>query len=302
MGFLKLQLPLFSSYSGAASEKLVNVASVPQRSPFRYPGGKTWLQPRIRSWMNSLRVRPEVFIEPFAGGGSIGLTVAFENLAQHVVLCELDRQVAAVWETILLGEAEWLAERILSFELTHDSAKEILSQAEGSVREQAFRTILRNRTFHGGILASGATFVKHGENGRGLQSRWYPETLARRIRAIAAIRERFAFVQQDGLALMDQYASQKQAAFFIDPPYTAGGRSGKRAGTRLYTHHELDHERLFELAAGVAGTALLTYDDAPDVRALAARHSFDVECVAMKNTHHAKLTELLIAKDLRWMR
>lgn len=125
MGFLKLQLPLFSSYSGAASEKLVNVASVPQRSPFRYPGGKTWLQPRIRSWMNSLRVRPKVFIEPFAGGGSIGLTVAFENLAQHVVLCELDRQVAAVWETILLGEAEWLAGRILSFELTHDSAKEI---------------------------------------------------------------------------------------------------------------------------------------------------------------------------------
>ena len=101
---------------------------------------------------------------------------------------------------------------------------------------------------------------------------------------------------------MDQYASQKQAAFFIDPPYTAGGRSGKRAGTRLYTHHELDHERLFELAAGVAGTALLTYDDAPDVRALAARHSFHVECVAMKNTHHAKLTELLIAKDLCWMR
>ncbi len=24
---------------------IVNVASVPQRSPFRYPGGKTWLVP-----------------------------------------------------------------------------------------------------------------------------------------------------------------------------------------------------------------------------------------------------------------
>ena len=24
-------------------ERVVNVASVPQRSPFRYPGGKTWL-------------------------------------------------------------------------------------------------------------------------------------------------------------------------------------------------------------------------------------------------------------------
>ena len=29
----------------------VNVASVPQRSPFRYPGGKTWLVPYVRSWL-----------------------------------------------------------------------------------------------------------------------------------------------------------------------------------------------------------------------------------------------------------
>ncbi len=33
---------------------IVNVASVPQRSPFRYPGGKTWLVPRIRQWLKSL--------------------------------------------------------------------------------------------------------------------------------------------------------------------------------------------------------------------------------------------------------
>lgn len=29
-------------------DKIVNVASVPFRSPFRYPGGKTWLVPQIR--------------------------------------------------------------------------------------------------------------------------------------------------------------------------------------------------------------------------------------------------------------
>ena len=30
------------------SDKVVNVASVPQRSPLRYPGGKTWLVPARR--------------------------------------------------------------------------------------------------------------------------------------------------------------------------------------------------------------------------------------------------------------
>lgn len=282
-------------------EHVVNVASVPQRSPFRYPGGKTWLVPRVRQWLRSLDHRPSVLVEPFTGGGIIGLTAAFEELADHVVLVELDKQVAAVWQTILGGDAEWLADRILSFEMSHENAREALSGTTGGTRDQAFRTILKNRTFHGGILAPGATFIKHGENGKGLKSRWYAETLATRIAAIGAIRQRFTFICGDGIKIMREHARKKRAAFFIDPPYTAGGTNGKRAGTRLYVHHELDHERLFSSAASVAGDVLLTYDDAPDVRELATRHGFEVETVAMKNTHHAKMTELLIGRRLSWL-
>jgi len=150
-------------------------------------------------------------------------------------------------------------------------------------------------------MAPGASLIRHGENGRGLKSRWYAETLAKRIRAIGRIRERLTFVCGDGIDAMQKYGRRKRAAFFIDPPYTAGGSKGKRAGTRLYTHHELDHEKLFTTAERVAGDVLLTYDDTPDVRELAARHSFEVECVAMKNTHHAKMTELLIGRSLTWL-
>ncbi len=283
------------------SEEVINVASVPQRSPFRYPGGKTWLVPRIRQWLRSLGQRPSVLIEPFAGGGIVGLTAGFEALADHVVFVELDQQVAAVWQTILGGEAAWLADRILSFEMTLDHARAVLAAKAGNTREQAFQTILKNRTFHGGILAPGATFIKHGENGKGLQSRWYAETLARRIEAIGQLRDRFTVICGDGIEAMLEHASQQRAVFFVDPPYTAGGANGKRAGTRLYVHHELDHERLFATAEQVAGDVLLTYDDAPEVRKLAARHAFAVESVAMKNTHHAKMTELLIGRSLSWL-
>jgi hypothetical protein len=34
--------------------KVVNVSTVPHRSPFRYPGGKTWLVPRVRDWLKSI--------------------------------------------------------------------------------------------------------------------------------------------------------------------------------------------------------------------------------------------------------
>jgi len=282
-------------------EHVVNVASVPQRSPFRYPGGKTWLIPRVRAWLRSQPHTPSRLVEPFAGGAIVGLTAAFEGLVEHVVLVELDEQVAAVWSTVLGGNAEWLANRILSFDMTLDNARNTLSATNGGVREQAFRTILKNRTYHGGILAPGASFIKHGENGKGLHSRWYAQTLAKRITAIGEIRDRITFICGDGLEVMEEHARGERVVFFIDPPYTAGGPNGKRAGTRLYNHYELDHEGLFQTASRMAGDVLLTYDNTADVRELAALHSFQTACVAMKNTHHAKMTELLIGRDLSWL-
>ena len=99
-------------------DKIVNVASVPHRSPFRYPGGKTWLVPKIRQWLRSQHNTPSLLVEPFAGGAIVGLSVAFEGLADHVTLVELDEQVAAVWQTILEGDAEWLIGRIGEFDCT----------------------------------------------------------------------------------------------------------------------------------------------------------------------------------------
>ena len=70
------------------SDKAVNVASVPQRSPMRYPGGKTWLVPEIRKYLAGLDFRPEVFVEPFAGGGIASLTAVMDNYVDRAVLCE----------------------------------------------------------------------------------------------------------------------------------------------------------------------------------------------------------------------
>jgi DNA adenine methylase len=274
---------------------------VKQRSPFRYPGGKTWLVPRVRNWLRSLDTRPATFIEPFAGGAIVGLTVAFEQMADLVILVERDEQVAAVWQTIIHteGGAEWLADRIASFDLTPESARALLASPVCSVRERAFQTIVQNRINHGGILAPGAGVLKHGENGKGILSRWYPETLQRRILEIARIKNRIRFVGGDGFDVIRQYAGRCDVVFFIDPPYTA---STKRAGARLYKYHQIDHEALFTEVGKVQGDFLMTYDDADEVRALAARHGFETRVVAMSNTHHARQHELLVGRNLGWVK
>lgn len=276
---------------------IVNVASIPQRSPFRYPGGKTWLVPRIRQWLSSQSIRPAELIEPFAGGGIVSLTAAAEQLAGHVTMVELDEDVAAVWETILNGEGEALAREIAAYQLTPEAVEQTLARTGGTTREHAFRTILKNRVNRGGILAPGAGLVKRGENGKGLASRWYPQTLRRRILDIITIKDRISFIRGDGLAVLRQYAERADAAFFIDPPYTA---AGKKAGSRLYTHSTLNHDELFRVATMLAGDFLMTYDDTEEVRQLAKWYGLDILLVPMKNTHHAKMSELLIGRDLSW--
>ena len=280
--------------------EIVNVASVPQRSPFRYPGGKTWLIPQIRRWLSSLASKPSEFIEPFGGGAIVSLTVAAENLAGHVTFVELDDDVASVWQTIISeGEGEWLARRIRSFDLTEESVHDVLSKNPKFMRERAFQTIVKNRVYHGGILAPGSGLIKHGENGKGLKSRWYPGTLSDRILAIDNLRHKISFVHGDGLKVLQQHSKRKSAVFFIDPPYTAGG---KNAGKRLYQHWQLDHQYLFKAIDGLTGDFLITYDDAIELHQLSEKYFFETALVAMNNTHHAEMTELLIGRDLGWLR
>jgi len=289
--------PEASPYIALERDKPVNVAKVPLRSPFRYPGGKTWLVPYIRQWLQRLPKKPAFFVEPFAGGGIVALTVAFERLAEHTFIAETEPGVRAVWMTVLSGQGEWLAKRILNFEVTEKNVRDLIERdAEGDLgfREKAFATIVRNRVQRGGILAPGAGLVKIGENGKGLKSRWYPTTLAKRIREIDSIRSRLSFYPDDGFSLMREFPEEESTAVFLDPPYT-------RAARRLYSHWEVDHARLFELAAALRGDFLLTYDDCEEIAALAKANDFVTKRIAMKNTHHARKNELLIGRDLDWL-
>jgi DNA adenine methylase len=285
-------------YDEAEKPKPVNVASVPQRSPFRYPGGKTWFVPTFRHWMAQIYPKPSILVEPFAGGGIISLTALFENLVERVVMVELDDEIAAVWQSVVNGDAKWLANRILTFNLSKETVIQEIMKTPKTQREKAFQTILKNRTLHGGILAEGSGFLKYGENGKGIRSRWYPATLAKRLANLNHVAHRIDFRCDDGLEAIQKFTSRPDVVYFIDPPYTAGG---KKAGKRLYKHFEIDHERLFSICEFVKGNFLITYDNANEVKSMARAHGFQMRLIPMTNTHHAMMEELVIGKNLSWM-
>lgn len=260
-------------------------------SPFRFPGGKSWLVPYTRAWLS--RTSPRVLVEPFAGGSGVSLAAVSEGMVEQAVLVELDEGIAAVWQTALSDNAHELADRVRSFELSAERVGAVLDAAPTSTLGLAFAVLLRNRVARGGILASGAGMLRAGEDGRGLSSRWYPETIARRVLSVHALRDRLQVRHADALAILPEYAQRDDVAVYVDPPY-------ERAGRRLYTHHRVDHAHLFELAAQLVHP-LLSYDNHERVRALALAHSLDTRAVPMRTTHHARASELLVGRDLGWV-
>jgi DNA adenine methylase len=274
-------------------EGIVNVASVRQISPFRYPGGKTWLVPTITAWLRRRPKLPKIMVDPFAGGGSVPLGVLGEGLVNQVVLGELDPDVSAVWNCVFSTDQESLCRRITTFSISRENVVRELSRTPRNCVDHAFQVLLKNRTFRGGILAPGASLMKSGENGHGVGSRWYPDTLVKRLRALATLGPAITFVEGDAFPLIRRYLGRKDVVLFIDPPYTAG--NGKRAGRRLYKHNELDHPALFEMISRATGLALMTYDDCPEVVEMANLYGFHIERIPMKNTHHEKKFELLIS-------
>lgn len=263
-------------------------------SPFRYPGGKSWFVDYARRWLTAQAQQPKLLVEPFGGGAGISLVAVHEKLVEQATFAEIDRDVAATWATVLNGHASWLAKEILAFRVSRERVEMKLKEEPRTEYERAFQCLLRNRMARGGVLSEGAGLIRHGEDGKGLKSRWYPETLARRIQTIAGLKQRLIFHQKDAFQVINDYLDRTDAVFFIDPPYTQAAR-------RLYRHWNINHEKLFELMQDVKGDVLMTYNDRREVRVWADRYGFKVRRISMRTTHHLNKRELMISRGFDWL-
>ena len=95
--------------------------------------------------------------------------------------------------------------------------------------------------------------------------------------------------------IIRKYKDSANSCFFVDPPYTI---SGKCAGKRLYKYHEL----LFKLFNKSSSDFLFTYDVSEEILKIAQIYKFQKALVPMRNTHHKKMEELIIGRDLSWLR
>jgi DNA adenine methylase len=143
-------------------------------------------------------------------------------------------------------------------------------------------------------MAPGAGWLNYGEAGKGIHSRWYPETLARRIESIHALRNKLTFIEGDGLQTLRDFSSTPHTAAFVDPPYVVKKRG---AGLRLYRYHNVDCEGLFKVIQHFSGPMIVTYHRSEVVQREANAAGIKCRTVNMHTAHDVAKRQLILYKS-----
>lgn len=285
-----------------SSLPVINVSQVPQVSPFRYPGGKSWFYPYFRAWIKANQYQGSTLIEPFAGGASIALQSLLEGLVRHAILVEMDQEVSNFWHVVFSENgAQELIRRIQA--VNPEEIEQILKAENVNHQnelDRAFFFLLRNRTNFGGITAQGASRLKKGEKNKGLVSRWYPEVLSWRLSKLYNLRHLVSISQEEGVAFLEFAAKfLPQAILFVDPPYLL---SPEAPGKRLYNTASVNYSQLFSiLARRFRDRFLFTHEPSTQILDFVEQIGLEVREIPMLSRKNEIKNEFVIASSLDWL-
>jgi len=233
---------------------------MPYYTPLRYPGGKRRLAVLVASLLQENDLRDVQYVEPYAGGAALALSLLLEEYASIVHINDLSRPVFAFWHTVLNSTSE-LCERVDSVNVTmdewHRQRAVYERQAAADLDELGFATLFLNRTNRSGIIGGGVIGGKKQTGKWPIDARFNKAELIQRIRKIARYRSRINLHQMDALDFTNQVISgmSRNTFVFYDPPYIEKGD-----GLYLNEYDVEDHRELSKCIVQLQQPWVVTYD------------------------------------------
>ena len=243
-------------------------------SPLRYPGGKRRLVPYVAAALAENQLRPDLFVEPYAGGASVSLELLRFDLVERVVIGDLDPIVNAFWETVVT-DVDWLCGQVASIDLNLATWERMKTTRFRSRRSRALACLYLNRTSFNGALhrRAGPIGGKAQASAYGIGCRFPRERLVARLRACAKLADRIEVAPARDAMVTVREARERarreggSVFFYLDPPFWSKSEFLYR---RSFT--ETEHERLADQLHWLRDPFLLSYDPAPEIAELYTAH------------------------------
>lgn len=241
-------------------------------SPLRYPGGKGKIANFIKLIFEKNNLRDGHYVEPYAGGASVALSLLFSDYASIIIINDFDRSIYAFWHSVLNNTDE-LCRLISSTRLNMEvwaEQKEIQKRkATADLLELGYSTFFLNRTNRSGIIKAGVIGGNAQTGNYKMNARFNKKDLIKRIKAIAEKRDRILLYNLDAIDLMRTISDTlpRKTLIYFDPPYYLKGKD-------LYVNHYMheDHLLVSEMIRGIRNHKwLISYDNAPEIKALYRR-------------------------------
>lgn len=237
-------------------------------TPLRYPGGKTKFYPHIRALIYENDLQGGIYIEPFAGGAGLALSLLMNEDVDQIVLNDLDPAIYAFWKSVV-GKADDFCELLERTPVTTtewENQRAIYRAKDiSNFLTLGFSAFYLNRTNVSGVLTGGMIGGKMQSGTYKLDSRFSKKNLIEKIQRIARYKNRIQLKNQDAAFFLSELRMQRLSDVFlnIDPPYV-------EKGARLYKNsfEIADHSGLREIIAQLNYPWVVTYDLCPLVEDL----------------------------------
>lgn len=223
------------------------------QSPFRYPGGKYYALKYIIPFIDAYE--HELYIEPFAGGGSVFFG---KKKAKQNWLNDLDHELIETYKAIKnTARNRTLIEKVTKEIATKERHAEIVKMAVKDEDDVAFKTYYLNRTSYSGIIHKPAWGYAIGASS--------PPTNWHKFLKNANIKlKSVELTSIDFEEIFDKTPANKKALFYLDPPYYLADQ--KRAYRKSFEIE--DHKRLADRLVKLKHAFVLSYDDCQQIRKL----------------------------------
>lgn len=234
-------------------------------SPLRYPGGKKKLTGFIKDVIECNDLLGGTYIEPFAGGASVALSLLFTEYVNNIVINDIDRSIYAFWHSVI-NSTEELCRLIRNTTVSVEEwdRQRAVQEHKGDcdVLELGFSTFFLNRTNRSGIVKGGIIGGREQTGKWKIDCRYNRADLIKRIEKVALYANRIELHNQDAIDFINAIRPVLGAnvLIYFDPPYY---NPGAALYANFYTPD--DHRELSEFIKCLNCKWMLTYDYTPDI-------------------------------------